>query len=131
MEEWAMGKHILDEKTGISYTLQGDYYLPDLTLPEDAEMRPIGLYGERHRRHLKEHQRTVYMELLYSGRLHSYLADINEQAKKRFELLVRQLAEKEGVTEKLKAENQMEWVRGMNNIRNRAEEVVLNEIIYN
>ena len=125
-----MEKHIIDEKTGISYTLQGDYYLPDLALPEDAEMRPIGLYGERHRRYLKEYKKTVYVELLYSGRLHSYLADINEQAKERFELLVKQLTEKEGVTETLKAENQMEWVGRMNNIQNRAEEIVISELIY-
>lgn len=125
-----MEKHITDEKTGISYTLQGDYYLPDIVLPEDTETRPIGLYGELHRRYLKEFKKVVYVELLYSGRLHSYLADINEQAKERFECLVKQLAEKEGVTEKLKVKNQMEWVGRMNNIRDRAEEIVMNELIY-
>lgn len=119
-----MEKHIIDEKTGISYTLQGDYYLPDLTLPKDTETRSIGLYGERHRRYLQEYKKAVYMELLYSGRLHSYLADINEQANEQFDLLVKQLAEKEEVTEKLKAENQMEWVGRMNNIRSRADEIV-------
>lgn len=125
-----MKKHIIDKKTGISYTLQGDYYLPDLTLPEDTETRPIGLYGEWHRRYLQKYKNAVYMELLYSGRLHSYLADINEQAKKQFDLLVKQLAEKEEVTEKLKAENQMEWVGRMNNIRSRADEIVMKDLIY-
>lgn len=125
-----MEKHITDKKTGIGYALHGDYYLPDLALPEDTETRPVGLYGERHRRYLKEYKRAVYMELLYSGRLHSYLADINEQAKERFEYLVKQLAEKEGATEKLKAESQMEWVGRMNNIKNRAEEIVISELIY-
>jgi hypothetical protein len=125
-----MEEHITDEKTGIGYTLHGDYYLPDIVLPEDAETRPIGIYGERHRRYLREYKKAVYMELLYSGRLHSYLADINEQAKERFECLVKQLAKKERVTEKLKAENQMEWVGRMNNIRNRAEEIVMNKLIY-
>lgn len=124
-----MEKHIRDEKTGISYTLHGDYYLPDLTLPEDAETRPIGLYGGRHRRYLKEYEKAVYAELLYSGRLHSYLADINEQAKERFEYIVKQLAEKERVTAKLKAINQMEWVGRMNNIKDRAEEIVMHEMI--
>jgi len=129
-EDHAMQKQFTDEKTGISYTLQGDYYLPDLTLPEETETRSIGIYGERHRRYLKTHRKVVYTELLTSGRLHSYLADINEQVQERFDLLVKQMAEQEGVTEKLKAENQMEWVGRMNNIRNQAMEIVNDEIIY-
>lgn len=124
-----MEKYITDAKTGISYTLQGDYYLPDLTLPENTETRPIGLYGERHRRYLQKYKKAVYMELIYSGRLHSYLADINEQANEQFYLLVKQLAEEE-VTEKLKAENQMEWVGRIYNIRSRADEIVMNDLIY-
>ena len=125
-----MGKQFTDEKTGISYTLQGDYYLPDLVLPEDAETRPIGIYGERHSRFLKTHRRVVYTELLTSGRLHSYLADIDEQARERFDLLVCQMAATEGITEQLKAENQLLWVKSMNNIRNHAAEIVDSEIIY-
>jgi len=125
-----MKKQFTDEKTCISYTLQGEYYLPDLALPEEKETRSIGIHGERHRRYLKAHRKVVYTELLTSGRLQSYLTDINEQAQERFDLLVRQLAEQEGITEKLKAENQMEWVGRMNSIRNRAMEIVGNEIIY-
>lgn len=125
-----MKKNFTDERTGISYTLQGDYYLPDLTLPEDTETRSIGIYGERHGRYLKTHKNVVYVQLLTSGRLPSYLADIDEQARERFDLLVKQMAEKEEVTEQLKAENQMEWVGKMNNIRARAEEITLKEIVF-
>jgi len=114
----------------ITYTKHGDYYLPDLVLPEDGETRPIGIYGERHRRYLKEYHKVQYINLLTSGRLRSYLSDINEQAQERLDLLVKQLAEKEGVTEKLKAESQMEWVGKMNNIRNRAMDIVNDEMIY-
>ena len=125
-----MKKQFTDEKTGISYTLHGDYYLPDIVLTNDPETRQIGIYGERHRRFLKAHQRVVYTELLISGKLHTYLADIDEQAQARFELLMKQMAEKESVTEELKAENQMLWVQRMNSIRNRAMEIVNSEIIY-
>jgi len=93
----------------ITYTKYGDYYLPDLALPEDGETRPIGNYGERHRRHLKEYHKIHYTNLLTSGKLSFYLVEINKQAKERFDLIVKQMAEKEGVTEQLKAENQMEW----------------------
>jgi hypothetical protein len=123
-----MKKHFTNPETGVSYTLHGDYYLPDLVLP-DADIRPIGIYGRRHGEYLKEHCRRVYMELLTSGRLHSYLADIDEQAHERLEFLVKQMAEQEGVTEVLKAEDQLLWVQRMNNIRNRAMEVVNSEII--
>ena len=126
-----MKKHFTDAKTGIGYTLQeGDYYLPDLALSEEMETRSIGIYGERHRSYLKTHRKVVYTELLTSGRLHSYLADINEQAQERFDLLVKQMAEKEGITEKLKSEHQLLWVKRMNSIRNRAMENVNAEIIY-
>jgi len=114
----------------ITYTKHSDYYLPDLVLPEDGETRPVGIYGERHYRYLKEYCKIQYLNLLTSGKLHSYLADINEQARERFEFLVEQMAEVESVTEELKAENQMEWVGKMNNIRNRAMEIVNKEIIY-
>ena len=125
-----MEKQIYNEQTGIVYTLQGDYYLPDLTLPEQED-KPIGLWGQRHARHLKQNHKVLYMNLLTSGKLNSYLADIDEQAENMFSRLVKQMAEREGVTEQLKADDQMEWVARMNNIRSRATEIVNNEIIYN
>ena len=124
-----MNKHITDEKTGISYTLQGDYYLPDLALPPEEEQL-IGVWGQRHLRYIRQHKRLLYSNLLISGKLNSYLADIDKQAEEMFSRLVKQMAESEGVTEKLKAENQMEWVGLMNNIRNRVTEIVNNELIY-
>lgn len=117
------------EKMGGTYTQVGDYLLPDLKLPEE-EQQPIGVWGQRHRRYLKEHHRATYVTLLTSGRLNSYLADIDRQAEELFSRLVKQMAEAEGVTEQLKADNQMEWVGGMNNIRNRAMEIVNSELIY-
>lgn len=125
-----MEKRIYNEQTGISYTLQGDYYLPDLALPEQ-ENKPIGLWGHRHLCHIKRHKKVLYTNLLTSGKLNSYLADIDEQAEDMFSQLVKQMAEREGVTEQLKADNQMKWVARMNNIRSRATEIVNNEIIYN
>ena len=126
-----MQKNIYNEQTGISYTLQGDYYLPDLTLPAQKEERHIGIWGQRYLRYLKQHRKALYTNLLTSGKLNSYLADIDEQAEGMFFRLVKQMAEREGVTEQLKVENQMEWVGRMNNIRNRAMEIVNEEIIYN
>ena len=125
-----MEKRIYNEKNGIRYTLQGDYYLPDLKLP-DEENKPIGLWGQRHARHLKQNHKVLYMNLLTSGKLSSYLADIDKQAEDMFFRLVKQMAKREGVTEQLKADNQMKWVARMNNIRSRATEIVNNEIIYN
>ena len=125
-----MEKRIYNEKNGIRYTLQGDYYLPDLKLP-DEENKPIGLWGQRHARHLKQNHKVLYMNLLTSGKLSSYLADIDKQAENMFSRLVKQMAEREGVTEQLKSDDQMEWVARMNNIRSRATEIVNNEIIYN
>ena len=122
-------QHITDEKTGIDYTLHGDYYLPDFSLPAEEEI-PIGVWGERHKQFLKKHQRSVYNEFLVSGKLQTYLAKIDRDAQEMFDLLVRQLAEQEGVTEQLKAENQMEWVHKMNSVRNRATEIVTHELIY-
>ena len=115
---------------GGTYTQVGDYLLPDLKLPEE-EQQPIGVWGQRHRRYLKEHRRASYATLLTSGKLNSYLADIDRQAEEMFLRLVKQMAEAEGVTEQLKADNQMEWVGRMNNIRRRATEVVNKDIIYN
>ena len=119
---------VTDSKTGIRYELQGDYYLPCLKLPE-SDNRPIGIWGQHRRRYLKEHHRILYYNLLTRGKLHDHLADINEEAEEMFTQLVRQLSEKEGVTEQLKAENQMLWVQKMNNIRNRTTEIVIAEII--
>ena len=116
-----------NDKTGISYTKQGDYYLPALP---DKEQQPIGIWGQRHLRHIKQNQRVLYTNLLTSGKLNSYLADINRQAEDMFFRLVKQMAEREGVTEQLKEDNQMEWVARMNNIRSRVTEVVNTDFIY-
>ena len=123
-----MKQHITDERTGISYTLQGDYYLPDLKLPEQPKVE-IGIWGKRHLRYIKQHHKIRYTNLLTSCKLTAYLADIDGQAENMYFRLVKQLAEKEGVTEQLKADDQMMWVRKMNNIRNIARNVVNNEII--
>ena len=117
------------EQMGGTYTLQGDYYLPNLALPAE-ENKPIGIWGQRHKRYLQEHKRATYTTLLTSGKLNSYLADINEQAEDMFSRLVKQMAEREGVTEKLKEENQMEWVGAMSSIRHRATEIVNSELIF-
>ena len=123
-----MEKRIYNEHTGISYTLQGDYYLPDLTLP-DQEDEPIGLWGQRHSRYIKQHRKILYTNLLTSGKLNGYLVDLDKQAEDMFFRLVKQMAEREGVTEQLKANNQMEWVARMNNIRSRATEIIYFELI--
>ena len=115
------------EEMGGTYTQVGDYLLPDLKLPEE-DQQPIGVWGQRHRRYLKEHRRASYATLLTSGKLNSYLADIDRQAEEMFSRLVKQMTEAEGITEHLKADNQMEWVRRMNNIRNRAKEMVNNDL---
>ena len=115
--------------TKITYTQQGDYLLPDLKLPEQPKVE-IGIWGKRHLRCLKNHHSIIYTNLLTSCKLTVYLADIDKQAEDMFFRLVKQFAEKEGVTEKLKADNQMLWVQRMNNIRNQAEEIVNNEYIY-
>lgn len=125
-----MKQHYIDEKTGISYSLQGDYYLPDLALPAEKG-QPIGIWGQRHLRYLKEYRRITYLNLLTSGRLNTYLSDIDKQAKEMFSRLIEQMAEREGVTEQLKANNQMEWIARMNNIQSRATEIVHHDIIYN
>ena len=124
-----MAKYIYDEKNGLWYELQEDYYLPCLKLPKE-ESRHIGIWGKRHLRYLKQHRKGLYSELLTSGKLNDYLADINEQAEEMFSRLVKQLAEKEGVTEAIKAENQLLWVQRMNSIRNTAMEIISNDLIY-
>ena len=123
-----MAKTIFEEMGG-TYVRQGDYNLPCLSLPTEKENKPIGVWGQRHLRYLKQHRKVLYTNLLTSGKLNSYLADIDEQAEGMFFRLVKQMAEREGVTEQLKVENQMEWVGRMNNIRNRAMEIVNEEII--
>lgn len=124
-----MKKNFTDKRTGISYTLQGDYYLPDLELPAE-EQQPIGVWGQRHLRYIKQHRKALYTNLLISGKFNSYLADINRQAEEMFSRLVKQIAEREGVTEKLKSDDQMVWVQKMNNIHSRAIEVVNTELNY-
>ena len=123
-----MAKTIFEEMGG-TYTQVGDYLLPDLELPQE-EQQPIGVWGQRHWRYLKEHRRATYATLLTGGKLNGYLADIDRQAEEMFSRLVKQLTEKEGVTETLKAENQMLWVQKMNNLKNAAMEIVSNELIY-
>ena len=125
-----MKNHITDEKTGIGYTLQGDYYLPDLALPAEGE-QSIGIWGQRHLRYIRQHKRLLYTNLLTFCKLNGYLVDIDRQAEEMFSRLVKEMAEREGVTEALKAQDQMAWVQAMNNIRNRAAEIVYNDLIYN
>ena len=124
-----MEKVIYDEKNGLWYELQGDYYIPCLKLPEE-EQQPIGLWGQRHLQYIKQHRKVLFFNLLTSGKLNGYLADIDKQAEDMLSQLVKRMAEREGVTEQLKADNQMEWVGRMNNIRSKATEVVNNELIY-
>ena len=124
-----MEKYIYDEKNGIWYELHGDYYLPCLTLPIEEE-RPLGIWGQRHQRFLRQHRKALYAELLTSGKLNGYLADLNEQAESMFLELVKQFAAREGVTEQLKDQDQMLWVQRMNNIRDRVNEIVNHDLIF-
>ena len=136
-------KRIIDERTGWEYELQGDYYYPTgrvqkngIMTPETVdnepeEEKPIGIWAQRHLRQIRQYKKTLYLDLLTSGKLNAYLADLDNQAEDFFLLLVKEMAEQEGVTETLKAENQMTWVQRMNNIRNRATEIVNRDLIYN
>ncbi len=124
-----MKKHIVDEKTGISYMLHGEYYLPDLELP-DEERKEIDIWGQRHLRYIKEHRKGFYSQLILTGRLNSYLADVDRLAEESFLRLVDEIAEREGVTERLKVDDHMEWVRMMNCVRERAMEIVNEDNIY-
>lgn len=123
-----MEKYITDERTGLKYELVGDYYF--LAGDDEPKERPIGIWGQRHLRYLKQYHKTVYAELLTSGKLNGYLADLNEQAEDMFYRLVKELAESEGIMETLKATEQMEWVRRMNAVRETATEIVNNNLIY-
>ena len=116
------------QEHGIRYHLEGDYYLPVLELPE--ENRPIGRWGRLHKAYLKNHRPVLYQSLLLSGKLYTVLADLNEQATERCSCIIRQMAETEGITEELKANDPMRWVQGMNAIRSRAEEIIQSEMIY-
>ena len=124
-----MKQYYIDERTGISYTLQGDYYLPNLISPAE-ENKPIGIWGQRHLRYIRQHRKVFYTNLLTNGRLNSYLADIDRQAEELFFRLVEQMAEREGITETLKADNQMEWVQRMNALRAAVTETVNAEVIF-
>ena len=123
-----MEKYIYNEQNGLWYELQGDYYIPCLVLDEDSQ--PIGMWGRKYLRYIKEHRPIIYTTLLLSGKLNSHLAEIDNQATEMFDRLVKQMAEKEGITEQLKAQDQMAWVGAMNNIRNRIEEIVNQSIIF-
>ena len=124
-----MEKYIYNERNGLWYELQGDYYIPCLGLDEE-NTQPIGMWGRKHLRYIKEHRPVLHTTLPLSGKLNSHLAEINQRASEMFDLLIKQLVEKEGITEQLKATDQMAWVGAMNNIRNRAEEIVNTEVIY-
>lgn len=124
-----MEKVIYDEKNGLWYELQGDYYIPCLKLPEE-EQQPIGVWGQRHLRYIKQNRKVLYFNLLTSGKLNGYLADLNKQAEIMFENLINQFKQAEGITEQLKANNQIEWVGRMNNIRNRAKEIINKEYVF-
>ena len=124
-----MKKYIFDPCNRLWYELQGDYYIPRLVLDE-TETSPIGMWGRKHQQYLKEHRPMLYSDLVLSGKLYSYLNNIDTQARNRLHLLITQLVEKEGIDEQLKAQDQMAWVGAMNNIRNRAEEIFLQELIY-
>lgn len=123
-----MRKFITDERTGLRYELVGDYYL--IVGEDEPESRPIGVWGRRHLRYIRKHKVSLYAELLTTGQLNDYLADLNERAEAMLSQLVKLLSEKEGVTEALKAGNQMLWVQKMNNLQNAAMEIVSNELIY-
>ena len=123
-------KKTIFEEMGGTYIRHGDYLIPALTLPKEEEQRVVGVWGQRHLRYLKEYRRTVYLDLFMNGRLNSYLADIEEQAQKRFERLIEQVKQVQGITEQLKADNAWEWVGRMNNIQACAREIVEREIIY-
>ena len=124
-----MDKYIYDNKNGLWYELQGDYYIPCLTIPEE-EQRHIGMWGCRHLRYIREYRKGLYNSLIFSGKLNGYLAELNDQAEDMFFRLVEEIAENEGITEKLKVENQMFWVQRMNAVRETATEIVNNDLIY-
>ena len=124
-----MEKYIYNNSNGLWYELHGDYYMPCLVIPEE-EVHTIGIWGRKHQQYLREHRPIIYSNLILSGKLYSYLADIDTQARNKLDLLVIQMAEKEGINDQLKEQNQLAWVRAMNNSHNRAEEIILKELIF-
>lgn len=124
-----MEKYIYDKNNGLWYELQGDYYIPCLVLDE-TDTQPIGMWGRRHLSYLREHRPVLHTSLVLSGKLHRYLAEVDNRATEMLDLLVKQMAQQEGITEELKAQDQMAWVGAMNSIRNRAEEIVDAEVIF-
>ena len=121
-------QRIHDNRNGLDYVLQGDYYFPIIDYPLDA--RPIGKWGRMHKKYLEKNRPILYNQLLLKGSINTYLADLNEQAQQRLELIIQQMKKNEGVTEQLKAQDQMQWVRHMSSIRQRAEEIITDELIY-
>ena len=128
-ENFNMDEYIFDESNGLWYERQGDYYIPCLILPVEEE-RPIGLWGQRHLQYIKEHRKARYSSLLSNGKLNSYLADIDQQAQERLDVIIQQMVHAQGITEELKAVDQMVWVGKMNNIQASAMEIVTKEIVY-
>ena len=129
MENKELPKNYIDEKTGIGYTLKGDYYIPNLVLPNRKNVK-LGKYGRMRARYLKEHKKAEYSIMLIENTLQDHLIEIDKTATKRYDLLMKQFSEKENITEELKATNQMEWVGKMNSIKNAVEEIILKELIY-
>ena len=125
-----MEQYIYNEQNGLWYELRGDYYIPCLELPVEKEERHIGIWGQRHLRYIREHKKALYTSLLTSGKLQSYLADVEEQAQELFDRLMKQRTEREGITETLKADNQMEWVGRINALRSAVTEAVNVEVIF-
>ena len=125
-----MKKHIIYEKTGLSYTLQGDYYIPDLALPAEEEYLPLGKYGRMRLNYLKDNKKALYSVMLMNGTLNSHLHDVDEQANRILEQIVKAFAEADGCNEELKASDQIKWVGLMNNYRHCAEEIIFKELIY-
>ena len=130
LEDYKMEQYIYNEQNGLWYELRGDYYIPCLELPAEKEERSIGVWGQRHLQYIREHKKAFYTSLLTSGKLQSYLADVEEQAQELFDRLMKQRTEREGITETLKADNQMEWVQRMNALRSAVIETVNAEVIF-
>ena len=124
-----LSKRIVDDKTGLNYTLHGDYYIPDLTIPE-TDQKPIGRYGRMRLHYLREHRPVLYTRLILSGKLYDHLAEIDDASRERMDRMIPQMAQAEGINETLKARNPMAWVGQMNALKHQAEEVILNELIY-
>lgn len=130
MENKELKERFIDERTGIEYILQGDYYMPNIIIPKARRTGKIGKYGILKLNYMKKYKIPKYTEMLLDNELKSYLLDIEDECKEKFEFLTKQMAEKENITEELKSNNQMEWIQKMNNIKHRVEEIILNEIIY-